>query len=84
MKISSIEYQLQIRKARKTLQELKKRLNQIETLLKSDPQNTSHRREMKKICLDITITENELEHAMANVDKKDLPIINDEAQNWTA
>ena len=63
MKISQPDYQIQISNAKATLSDLQAKLNEVEALLLSDPQNTSHLRRRQKIHLDITITENELDHA---------------------
>ncbi len=62
-----VEYQLQIKKAKKTLKDLQRQLQDVETKLASDSQNTNHLRELQRICLDITITENELEHAQVRL-----------------
>lgn len=67
--MSLFEYQLQIETAKQTLRRLYGRLLQIEASLHCDPENTCYKREMKIICLDITITENELEHAQLKLDK---------------
>lgn len=61
--MSLFEYQLQIENASQTLKRLHNRLLQIENSLHKDPDNACFLRELKSICLDITITENELEHA---------------------
>lgn len=63
MKMTLPDYRAQISKAESTLTQLQSKREKVENLLHSDPLNTSHCRELQKICLDITITENELEHA---------------------
>ncbi len=70
MKITPIEYQHQIAKAQKTLQDLNKRLHKVKNSLQTDPNNTILLRQLDKISLDITITENELEHAQSCICQK--------------
>ena len=70
MEINIVEQQIQITLAKKTLADLRQKLEKLGEQLRENPDCTSNRRELRKICLDITITENELEHAQFTLANK--------------
>lgn len=55
-------YKWQHQKAKETLQTLEEQKNQIDFKLKSNPICSHLHKELRKINLDIKITQNELEH----------------------
>lgn len=72
MELSIVEQQVQIANAKKTLADLRDQLEKVGENLRQKPECTSCRRELRRICLDITITENEIEHAQLKLASKHL------------